>query len=86
MNTMQGRRLPDGEQEPEWYEPGGYAKDTPTGWWYICTPNGLLGTLRQHTVVEHDDGTITVSPSILVRGAAGKQYHGWLERGVWREA
>jgi hypothetical protein len=38
-----------------------------------------------HTIVEHEDGTITVSPSILVTGSHGKQWHGYLERGVWRE-
>ncbi len=43
-----------------------------------------------HTVTEHEDGTITVSPSILCsageecsrRMEAEALYHGWLERGV----
>lgn len=47
---------------------------------YIKDPNGNIGSCRTHTLAEHDDGTITVSPSIL-----GDGYHGWLERGVWRE-
>ena len=35
---------------------------------------------------EHDDGTITVSPSILMTSdnPAGA-WHGYLERGVWQE-
>jgi len=43
------------------------------------------GTLGNHQVTEHEDGTITVSPSILSYGHDGKQWHGYLERGVWRE-
>lgn len=56
--------------------------------WYGTTPNGLFANLRSHSVVEHHDGSITVSPSILVTtGLGGKdpQWHGYLERGVWRE-
>jgi hypothetical protein len=41
-------------------------------------------------VVEHEDGTITVSPSILVStsrdGKPLEVWHGFLERGVWRVA
>ena len=33
---------------------------------YCVTPNGHAGNLAAHDVTEHDDGTITVSPSILV--------------------
>lgn len=38
--------------------------------------------LVTHSIVEHEDGTITVSPSILVTG--GEEWHGYLERGIWR--
>jgi uncharacterized protein with NRDE domain len=60
------------------------------GIWYGVTPNGHLTNLANHKVVEHEDGTITVSPSILVgKGVkAGKideqLWHGYLEQGVWR--
>lgn len=119
---MQGTRLPDGfdttipalqalgyEHTPK----GSYWKDR-DGTWSVFTPNGRLGSIAKHTVIEHEDGTITVSPSILVypteaptrtdeeRRAMQRQYgwtdeetgfaldsrpgwHGWLERGVWRE-
>lgn len=56
---------------------------------YAMSPNGLLANLSGHNTVEHEDGTITASPSILVRGhddsGNDKQWHGYLERGVWRE-
>lgn len=41
----------------------------------------VRGALRTHTVTEHEDGTITVSPSIF---DAPDGWHGFLERGVWR--
>jgi hypothetical protein len=68
---------------------GEYARH-PNGEWFCCTPNGHLGGLAKHTVTEHDDGTITVSPSILVSeirgdGSRRELWHGYLERGVWRE-
>ncbi len=53
--------------------------------WYCTTPNGLFGSIGAHTVEEHPDGTITVSPSILVNRGLGEQWHGYLERGVWRK-
>jgi hypothetical protein len=56
--------------------------------WWIMTPSGFIGNLSLHTVTEHEDGTITVSPSILVTqpmGGEKRQWHGFLERGVWRE-
>jgi hypothetical protein len=47
-----------------------------------------MGSLAKHDVIEHEDGTITVSPSILITGYEGDhqvQWHGYLERGRWRE-
>lgn len=54
--------------------------------WYARTPTGLLCNLSNHTVTEHADGTITVSPSILVMAGSPNQWHGFLEKGVWRTA
>lgn len=69
-------------------QPGEYAKHPKLGTWFGCTPNGHMGTLGQHDVTEHDDGTITVSPSILVTTSADGRdvevWHGYLERGIWR--
>lgn len=57
------------------------------GKWFMRVPSpGFgMGSLNNHDVTEHEDGTITVSPSILCTGHNGKQWHGYLERGVWRE-
>lgn len=62
-------------------EPGEYGRCDGADW-YGCTPTGLLAGLRLHTVIEHDDGTITVSPSILVSGG-GERWHGFLRGGTW---
>lgn len=61
--------------------------------WWIYLPRagsggGGIGNLAAHTVEEHGDGTITVTPSIAT-WPAGKPRssgrHGFLTRGEWRE-
>lgn len=55
--------------------------------WLMYFPNCGLGNLKKHTVTEHQDGTITVTPSILITGHEnGKptQVHGYLTKGVWK--
>ena len=88
---MKGRRLPDGvgvfaacdygrleegAQEKRWV-------------WHARPPHGHVGSLKNHDVTEHEDGTITVSPSILIHSSdddgSPVVWHGFLERGVWRE-
>lgn len=51
--------------------------------WYIRDPNGDASSIHSenHSVEEHPDGTITVSPSIVVTHGSG--YHGFLQGGVW---
>lgn len=58
---------------------------SPTQWW-IYLPSAGIGRLTAHTVVEHEDGTITVTPSIA-QGPPGGPWkrHGFLTRGEWRE-
>lgn len=52
--------------------------------WFLYLPGGGLGNLNAHGVVEHEDGTITVTPSILVTTPKGdRRRHGFLKRGVW---
>ena len=46
-------------------------------------PNGAIADLSNHEVTANDDGTITVSPSILVTGIG--KWHGYLINGVWSE-
>ncbi len=111
MATSPGIRLSDGYDETRSIPNGAYWRES-NGTWSIRTPNGRIGSVAKHTVVEHEDGTITVSPSILVyamepkvytaeervhmltitdeayvkRWEAGKpSWHGFLERGVWRD-
>jgi hypothetical protein len=64
--------------------------------WYVVAPLGDdtrsgPARLEAHTVREEDDGTISVRPgdgssnSILVTGAHGRTWHGYIEHGVWSE-
>lgn len=89
---MTGRRVPDGTQ-PHSYDPGDYGRallgthgQTPV-WYCRCpsTEHQDQGNLARHEVTEHEDGTITVSPSILIYPHGDSPgWHGFLERGVWR--
>jgi hypothetical protein len=92
---MKPRDIPDG---PHVLEPGEYGKWAHDGNWYFCSPNGLLANLARHGIQEHEDGTISVVPSILVTGCPGPDilvegkapigkltWHGYLERGIARE-
>lgn len=92
--TMQGRRVDDVANPREAHpilEPGDYRRTLHPEHgevWECCVPSGEQGNLAAHQVTEHEDRTITVSPSILIRGGAGmadELWHGYLERGVWRE-
>jgi hypothetical protein len=89
---MIGKRLPDIDLH-EWHadaDPGTYFKllrdkaDTTHQLWGIVAPNGNVGTISSqiHTITEHEDRSITVSPSILFREPG--TWHGYLEKGVWR--
>ncbi len=94
---MNGRRIPDGA---DWFgfddtgterppgHPGDYGRMMLDGkWeWMVQAPSGFVGCLSGHDVTEHENGTISVSPSILIYspGGAETNYHGYLERGVWR--
>lgn len=87
MTTIVGVRRDLGEDEYA-MNMGEYGKVLDIeGVWMCCVPaTGFSsGTLGNHQVTEHEDGTITVSPSIISYGQNGKQWHGYLERGVWRE-
>ncbi len=71
----------------------------PHDYWLARTPNGEGAALGAHQITEHEDGTITVSPSIEVYILVGPTpksgerdtrpkkvlWHGFLERGIWRE-
>jgi len=79
---VKGRRIyPNTETGRFAMAPGDYCKSLDGHWW-IRPPRGSMGVLDDHEIAEHPDGTITVSPSILLPD----QWHGYLEYGVWREA
>lgn len=94
---MQGNRIDAIEGDKGWpfpdLKPGEYGKDE-DGVWYCVppgSPEGVLGCLgdglgnKGHKVTEHEDKSITASPSILISNGQGWSYHGYLERGIWRE-
>ncbi len=60
----------------------GQAKD---GTWMARPPGQHTGCLSAHKVEEHDDGTITVTPSILINCPPEAAWHGYLTKGEWRE-
>ena len=84
--TTPGRRR---DVELHEMQPGDYGLDPRFGWWTCRTPAGLGGNLSKHTITVHPDETISVHPSILVeapgRSSGPASWHGFLERGVWRE-
>ncbi len=92
----QGRRIsPSVDGSWKELQPGDYVKapmkDGTFRWFARCPGQEDLGDLSGHSITEHEDGTITVSPSILhkeYRESDGlwHEWHGFLERGVWREA
>lgn len=82
---IKGRRILD---NAEFWMPGDYGRGD-DGIWYARPPDPDqgLGNLSGHEVVEHPDGTITVSPSIAIdQGQDLPKWHGFLEAGYWRKA
>lgn len=83
-----GRRLPDdtdifGEAA---LKPGDYVLRDGVVWAIEPDGGAALMKLDGWETTVHEDGTITLSPSIWVnkhRDPPG--WHGYLERGVWRE-
>lgn len=68
-------------------KPGGYSYKNGHVW--LVLPNGQGpshlaggGVRNPWDVTEHDDGTITLNPSIL-DGTTG--WHGYLDHGQWRQ-
>ena len=60
-------------------------RETRSGWWEVTTPDGHVGSLNPqvHNVVEHEDGTITVTPSLDMSKRHPGGWHGYLTRGVF---
>ena len=100
--TITGRRVEPHPERGLSLLPGDYGKSRVDGAWHARPPTApdfgephpISGNLREHEVVEHEDGTITVSPSILIQYPWGKKpdkdewdkhiaWHGYLVKGVW---
>ena len=83
--TTQGKRadLVDGRLV---LNMGEYGKDAEGKWWARPPVQGFgMGRLGNHDITEHEDGTITVSPSILMDWGEGRTWHGYLRKGIWEE-
>lgn len=78
---MQGRRV---SGVVELKQPGDYCVMRSGALWVVL-PSGVHGRVdpEDWTITEHEDGTVSVSPSIH---DAPDGWHGFLERGVWRSA
>ncbi len=63
---------------------GDYGRDS-RGVWYARPPGQHTGCLSAHEVEEHEDGTISVTPSILISGPPDPPWHGYLVKGEWKE-
>ena len=64
---------------------GEYGK-LPNNEWYAFPPNtSMHGNISNHSITVHTDGTISVSPSILVTYGDGISWHGYLTNGIWHQ-
>lgn len=77
------RRYPD-EEGVLYLAEGDYGRDT-DGTWFVRPPGSHMGPLTEHEIVEHEDDTITVSPSIRSDWGELSYWHGLLRRGEWHK-
>lgn len=89
MPELQGRRIPysneDFPPDIRGFEPGDYLviehNSLRREVWFK-DPFGKVGRATKHTIDLHDDGTVSVHPSIADdRFEDG--WHGYLTKGVW---
>lgn len=84
--SMQGRRIYPDETGAMNMDPGDYGKWH--GGWLLCLPSGIRGQIKEPLwkITEHEDGTITASPSIMTTSPGNPEldWHGFLEKGFWR--
>jgi hypothetical protein len=85
--VIHGTRLVDGVFADDPFRPGSYGRvNVQNHWeWRGCTPNGHTCNLSAHEVIEHDDGSISVKPSIRVSMSDKEVWHGYLEQGNWKQ-
>lgn len=85
---MNGLRRED--NTPPWeLNPGDYCfrGEGDARFLWVVVPNGNgPARLEGWSVTEHEDGAVTASPSILAHANHEHgEWHGYLERGIWRE-
>lgn len=83
MKTTKGERVYVNTEGRLFLKEGQYGQDK-YGTWYARPPDHHTGNLSNHEVLENQDGTITVSPSILINDGR-KEWHGYLRNGIWEE-
>ena len=86
---MQGRRVYIDDEGGLPLKEGDYGQEK-DGTWSVRPPGQSMGGIPRHEVEEHGDGTITVTPSIVLKVMAGDRavrevWHGWLKCGIWTE-
>lgn len=90
---MQGRRVYIDNCGNLVLREGDYGKDA-FGHWYGRVPGHHIANLRNHEIIEYEDGTITVNPSIQIESTRPdpndpnkmipvELWHGHLIKGVW---
>lgn len=86
---MQGRRIYANEDGDLYLAEGDYGFSPKAGCWQVRPFGHHAGSIAKHEIVEHEDKTISVLPSILLtdfgEGGEPNNWHGYLEHGVWRE-
>lgn len=80
---MSGRGVRVYDKEPHELTGGQYGKWKLDNNWYAVPPDtDLVANLGSHEVEEHKDGSISVTPSILVSCGVAS-WHGYLTRGAF---
>jgi len=80
---MKGTRVYLNEDNELLLKEGEYGQGISGVW--LCRPfKFYTGSLLRHDIIEHEDGTITVSPSILIQ-YSNERWHGYLIKGIWTE-
>lgn len=86
MSSTQGKRRYPDKKGKIVLKNGEYFKTQKTGNWILKTPSGVCATVKKEKITEHQDGTITISPTVyLFIDFDGKTWRGFLTKGVWRE-
>lgn len=79
---MRGKR---NDTAPHLLQPGEYGRWSQDNNFYAKPPGtDTIANLANHDVEEERDGTITVSPSIMINKGEPDMWHGYLEKGVWK--